>query len=535
MMKQAKGKVQKDLCYKITNRQNINMKNETETEIQKRVGKTMENRDLPLQIAPVNLPEEAFSRIADAQLLRGNRVRLLKDARENYPAWLDAIGKAKKYIHFESYIIHEDAQGKLFADALIEKAKTGVSVRLIYDWMGGFGKTSRKYWNNLRENGIEVRCYNSFSFARPLGWVSRDHRKTLIIDGEIAFVTGLCVGQMWVGEPEKNVEPWRDTGVELRGKSVAEVARAFADVWDDIGKSLPKNEIANINFLKDEGDKNLRVVATKPGSAKTYRLDQMIGALAKKTLWLTDAYFAGTPAYIETLRSAATDGVDVRLLVPAATDIPVMSAISRSGYRGLLEAGVKIYEWNGSMLHAKTAVIDGYWSRVGSTNLNVASWLSNCEIDVLIEDTDFGAEMQEMYLADLENSTEICLNEKRKARPAKPRPKKGKLTSSGSTAQFAPSVIAVGNALGSSISKIKQRPLGTMEAKISLSSGFLLAAIGLIAIFFPKILAIPIGVILIWLSVSLFINSYQLFRQAKASENQPEKLDSKTAARREIN
>lgn len=511
------------------------MNNEAQTEIQKSERKIIGNVDSSLQNVPENLPEEAFSRIADAQLLRGNRVRLLKDARENYPAWLGAIKSAKKYIHFESYIIHEDKQGKIFADALIEKAREGVSVRLIYDWMGGFGKTSRKYWNRLRENGIEVRCYNPFSFARPLGWVSRDHRKTMVVDGEIAFVTGLCVGQMWIGEPEKNVEPWRDTGVELHGKSVAEVARAFADVWDDIGKPLPKNEIVNINSLKDEGEKNLRVVATKPGSAKTYRLDQMIGALAKRTLWLTDAYFAGTSTYIETLRSAAEDGVDVRLLVPAATDIPVMSAISRSGYRGLLEAGVRIYEWNGSMLHAKTAVIDGYWSRVGSTNLNIASWLSNCEIDVLIEDRDFGREMQEMYLADLENATEICLNEKQKARPSKPRSKKGKLTSSGSTAQFAPSVIAVGNALGSSISKTKQRPLGTMEAKISLTGGVLLVVIGLIAIFFPKILAIPIGLILIWLSVSLFINSYQLFRQAKRDENQTEKLSRKRPARREIN
>lgn len=481
--------------------------------------KSLEAVDLSSGNAIATVPEEAFSRIADAQLIRGNRIRLLKDARENYPAWLEAIEKAEKYIHFESYIIHEDAQGKLFADALVKKSKQGVKVRLIYDWIGGFGKTSRKFWRSLRENGVEVRCYNPFSFARPLGWVSRDHRKTLVVDGKIAFVTGLCIGQMWIGDKEKRLDPWRDTGVELRGKSVAEVSKAFADIWDDLGKKLPKNEIAKADLLADAGDKNLRVVATKPGSAKTYRLDQMIGALAKETLWLTDAYFAGTPSYIETLRAASTDGVDVRLLVPAATDIPVMSAISRSGYRNLLEAGVKIYEWNGSMLHAKTAVVDGYWSRVGSTNLNIASWLTNCEIDVLVENRDFGRQMQEMYLSDLENATEICLNEKRKARPVKKQLKeKSKATSSGSTARFAPSVIAVGNALGSSISKIKRRPLGTMEAKISLTGGFLLLIFGTIAIFFPRVLAIPLGIIFIWLAVSLFINSYQLFKQAKTDE-----------------
>jgi len=460
------------------------------------------------------LPEEAFTRIAETPLVRSNGVRLLKDAAENYPAWLAAIERAEKYIHFESYIIHEDEQGKLFADALIKKAKEGVRVRLVYDWMGGFGKTSRKFWQKLRDEGVEVRCYNPFSFARPLGWINRDHRKILIADGKIAFVTGLCVGQMWAGEPEKNIEPWRDTGIELRGKSIADVDRAFADIWDDLGSPIPKTQIADEQSLEEAGDVNLRVVATKPGNARVYRLDQMAAALSRETLWLTDAYFAGTNAYIESLRSAAMDGVDVRLLLPAATDIPVMQAISRTGYRSLLEAGVKIYEWNGPMLHAKTAVIDGFWSRVGSTNLNIASWLTNCEVDVIVEDANFGREMQEMYLADLENATEICLNEKHKARPVKPRARKGSAGSS-SSARFAPSAIAVGSALGSSISNNKKRPLGTMEAKINLVGGGMLLFLGIVAVFWSKLIAVPLGIIAVWLAVSLFINSYQLFQQAE--------------------
>lgn len=469
------------------------------------------------------LPEEAFSRIAEAPLLRNNGVRLLKDAAENYPAWLEAIGKAEKYIHFESFIIHEDAQGKFFADALIKKAKEGVRVRIIYDWAGGFGKTSRRFWQKLRDGGVEVRCYNPFSFARPLGWINRDHRKVLIADGKIAFVAGLCVGQMWVGEPEKNIEPWRDTGVELRGKSVADVDRAFADVWDDLGSSIPKTQIADYQSLEDAGDVNLRVVATKPGNARVYRLDQIIAALSRETLWLTDAYFAGTNAYIESLRAAAMDGVDVRLLLPATTDIPVMQAISRSGYRSLLEAGVRIYEWDGLMLHAKTAVIDGYWSRVGSTNLNIASWLTNCEIDVLVEDKNFGREMQEMYLADLENATEICLNEKHKARPVRKRVKKAGM-SSATSARFAPSAIAIGSALGSSISTNKKRPLGTMEAKINLTGGAMLLVLGIVAVFWSKLIAVPLGIIAVWLAVSLFINSYQLFKQVGRDQRSPGKI-----------
>jgi cardiolipin synthase len=158
------------------------------------------------------LADQAFSRAAGAPLIGGNSVRLLKDARENYPAWLAAIGAAKLHVHFESYIIHEDDAGERFADALIAKAREGVRVRLIYDWMGGFGKTSRKFWNHLRSSGVEVRCYNPPRLDSPLGWLSRDHRKMLSVDGQVGFITGLCVGRMWEGIPEKKIEPWRDTG-----------------------------------------------------------------------------------------------------------------------------------------------------------------------------------------------------------------------------------------------------------------------------------------------------------------------------------
>src|SRR5829696_4130465 len=469
---------------------------------------------------PISLPEEAFSRVAGAESISGNSVRILKNATENYPAWLDAIESAEHYIHFESYIIHEDEQGNMFADALIKKAREGVRVRLIYDWMGGFGKTSQKFWQRLRDGGVQVRCFNRFDFARPLAWVSRDHRKVLVVDGTIGFVTGLCVGQMWVGDPKKGIEPWRDTGVELVGKAVTDVNLAFADVWDDIGSPIPKNDLNRYVNSTRTGDVSLRVVASKPGNARTYRLDQLIGSMSRESLWLTDAYFAGSAAYIATLRSAAADGVDVRLLLPAATDIQVMQTISRSGYRGLLEGGVRIYEWNGPMVHAKTAVVDGFWTRIGSTNLNIASWLSNCELDVLIEDEKIGKQMQEMFLKDLENSTEIFLNERR--RPTSGRnegvPRAG-ASSSASSARFAPSAIAIGNALGSTISTNRKRFLGAMEAKINLAGGGALLILGLVAFFFPRVLAVPVGIVAVWLAISLFINSVQLFKRSKTSES----------------
>ena len=366
-------------------------------------------------LSPVRaLANQAFSRAAGAPLVEGNSVRLLKDARENYPAWLDAIGAAKRYIHFESYIIHEDDEGWMFADALIAKAREGVRVRLIYDWMGGFGKTSRAFWNHLRAGGVEVRCYNPPRLDSPFGWLSRDHRKMLAVDGQVGFVTGLCVGRMWVGVPEKKIEPWRDTGVEVRGPSVADIEQAFASVWAMMGEPIPERELISRDALAPAGDMSLRVVASVPATAGLFRLDQLVAALAKNRLWLTDAYYAGTTTYVQALRAAAKDGVDVRLLVPNGTDIPILRPLSRAGYRPLLEAGVRVFEWNGTMLHAKTAVADSNWARVGSSNLNIASWFGNCELDVVVEDESFARLMDEMYLQDLENATEVVLDARRK-------------------------------------------------------------------------------------------------------------------------
>src|SRR5690349_3670783 len=300
------------------------------------------------------IAEQAFSRAAGAALISGNSVRLLIDAVENYPAWLEAIAAATRHIHFESYIIHEDSTGQTFADALIAKAQQGIRVRLIYDWMGGLGKTSRKFWNRLRTGGVEVRCYNPPRLDSPLGWLSRDHRKMLAVDGQVGFVTGLCVGRMWVGVPEKKIEPWRDTGVEVRGPSVAEIEHAFAHIWAMMGESIPEQEITSREALAPAGNMSVRVVASVPAAAELFRVDQLVAALAKNRLWLTDAYYAGTTAYVQGLRAAAKDGVDVRLLVPNATDIPLLRPLSRSGYRPLLEAGVRIFGWSGSMIQAKT-------------------------------------------------------------------------------------------------------------------------------------------------------------------------------------
>ena len=276
------------------------------------------------------LADQAFSRAAGAPLVAGNAVRLLCDACGNYPAWLDTIGRAQRHIHLEMYIVHEDVVGERFAAALAEKARAGVAVRLLYDWMGAFGKTSRRFWNRLRGAGVEVRCYNPPRLDDPLGWLSRDHRKCLVVDGEVAFVSGLCVGRAWEGDPARGVAPWRDTGVEVRGPAVADIARTFADSWDACGAPLPAEELA-MEAPAPAGDVALRVVATSPGTSGLFRVDQLVAALARRNLWLTDAYYAGTTPTCRPCARRRLDAVDVRLLVPGrGNDIPLMQAIART-------------------------------------------------------------------------------------------------------------------------------------------------------------------------------------------------------------
>jgi cardiolipin synthase len=373
-------------------------------------------RSTPLR----QLADQAFSRTAGAPLIGGNAVRLLKDAAENFPAWLTAIGAAERSIFFESYIVGNDPTGREFRDALAAKARAGVRVYVLYDWLGSPGKFLPGFWRPLLAAGAAVRAFNPPSFVSPLGWLSRDHRKSICVDGRVAFVSGLCVAQTWRGDPASGKEAWRDTGIEIRGPAVADVERAFARVWSAAGASLPDGALTDTASIPAAGGVSLRIVAGAPGEAGLMRLDHLIASLARQRLWLTDAYFAPVTAYVSALSAAGLDGVDVRLLVPGASDIPLVSRLSRSGFRPLLESGVRVFEWNGTMIHAKTAVADGRWARIGSTNLNLASFVGNHELDVAVEDTGVAAAMERQYLDDLEHATEFVLQTRRRTPRAMP-------------------------------------------------------------------------------------------------------------------
>ena len=473
-------------------------------------------------ISPVRqLAEQAFSRTAGAPLVPGNNIRLLKDARENYPAWLEAMRSATQTLHFENYIIYDDDVGHQFSDVLIAKAREGVRVRLLYDWIGSVGKTSSRFWRRLAAEGVEVRCFNPPRVDSPLGWLSRNHRKSISVDHQVAFVTGLCVGRVWVGEPERGIEPWRDTGVEVHGPAVADVVQAFSQVWAEAGTPLAADELPNHDSTPPAGDVMLRVVASLPNTAGLYRLDQLIAAVARQSLWLTDAYFVGTTSYVQALRAAAMDGVDVRLLVPGSSDIPLLVPLSRAGYRPLLEAGVRVFEWNGSMLHAKTAVADGRWARVGSTNLNVSSWIGNWELDVAVEDERFAQAMQEMYLDDLTHATEIVLSEKQRIRPSG-RPVPSPASSRpriGSAGRVAAGALSVSNTIGAAITN--RRVLGPAEAKIMVGAGLVLLALAVVAALWPPLIVVPFTLFAVWLTLALLIKAYRLHRVARGHSHHP--------------
>ena len=471
------------------------------------------------------LAERAFARASGAEPIAGNATRLLLDARENYPAWLAAIESASHFVLFESYIVDDDEVGRRFANALAARARAGVAVYVVYDWLGSRGAAA--LWELLAAAGAKVRGFNAPRLASPLGWLARDHRKTIVVDGIVGFVSGLCVSAKWLGDPSRQLEPWRDTGIELRGPAVAELSRAFADVWRACGGlALPREFLTS--SVEHAGDVRVRVVAGAPNAAGAYRLDLVIASLARRHLWLTDAYFVGTAVYVQALAAAAHDGVDVRLLVPGASDIPILSAVSRSGYRPLLEAGVRVYEWRGTMLHAKTAVADRLWARVGSTNLNLASWLGNYELDVAIENAPFAEQMAGQYEADLERATEIVLTQRNRVRRAEGGDApEARRALSGSAGRAAAGAVSVGSTLGAALTN--RRVLGTAEAGLLARVGVFVVVLAVVAVVWPRAIAWPLAVVGGWLGLAWIGQAMALRRDRSAQRTRT--LGSRSAAR----
>jgi cardiolipin synthase len=447
------------------------------------------------------LADQAFSRAAGAPLVAGNAARILRDGPETYPVWEAAIRNARHTIHLEMYIVHRDAVGRRFVDLLAAKAREGVTVRLIYDWFGcGFGPAFGLFTPLIRAGG-QVRVFNPPSLGAIFGWFRRNHRKLLIIDGEITYVGGLCIGQAWEGTRSR--PPWRDTAIELRGPVAAACERSFAESWAFCSNAdEPRLPIVVPAVV---GDVDVRVIPTEPFTAHMFRMDLLVASMARKRLWIADAYFIGHGPYADSLCRAACDGVDVRLLLPQGSDVGWTVPVSRTLYRSLLQAGVRIYEWTEAMMHAKTAVADSHWVRIGSTNLNINSWLGNWELDVAIDDEKVAAMLEEHFEEDIRRATEITMTSRGKllAAPARTRKNLARRSARRAVREVTGVARSVGAALTAS------RPLEDFEVGPLLLLGATGLLLAIVAFFKPWIVAWPAALLLVVVSLNLFSDAWR--------------------------
>lgn len=352
----------------------------------------------------VEIVDRAMDRAAGCRPIPGNRLTLLFDGPAIYPAMLERIAKATRWIHLDTYIFRSDTTGRRFAEALAERASAGVRVRILTDWVGSI-TTRRSLWRTLRRAGVSVRSFNPPQLLHLRDNITRDHRKLLVVDGETAITGGHCIGNEWAGNPKAGRQPWRDTAIAIDGPAAAALDRAFALPWDITGEPLGDDELPA--EAPERGDSSIRIVAGEPGGLRASRATELLLAGAAERVWITDAYLVAPRDIYQALIDGARSGVDIRVLVPGKSDLPRVQHFTRIGYRDLLEAGVRIFEWRGPMLHAKTLVVDGRWVRIGSSNLNVSSLLANYEIDVLSDDAPLGKAMEAQFVKDLDRSVEV--------------------------------------------------------------------------------------------------------------------------------
>ncbi len=365
---------------------------------------------------------QAEQGITELPLVAGNRVTLLVDGPETYKAMFDAIEKAKEQIHLETFILADDEIGQRLADMLLERQAAGVEVKIIYDAVGSFSSPP-KYFDRLRAGGVSVHEFHPVDI-RIWRLTQRDHRKLLIVDGRVAFTGGINFSDVYssgglLKVKKHNTENrWRDTDVRIEGPAVAEFQKLFLQIWAQ-GEGKGNNVEHDFPPLRDVGHDLVRVIASTGGKDvySIYKAYLSAISLARWRIWVTQAYFSPNDQFLSALKDAARRGVDVRILLPGFTDSHFILYTSRAHYIELLEAGVKMYERNDRMLHAKTAVIDGIWSTVGSSNLDYLSFLHDDEVNAIIVGRDFGEQMENLFQLDLSHAQSIELG-KWKRRPA---------------------------------------------------------------------------------------------------------------------
>jgi cardiolipin synthase A/B len=326
------------------------------------------------------------------------------------------MARARNHINIHSYIVDDGEVGDRLATVLERKAKEGVKVHLMYDGVGSI-QTSKQYFERLRDAGVAVCEFNPVSRVDKVN--NRNHRKITVVDGRLAFTGGINLSETYSSssrrarsaadpEQDKRKNGWRDTHVAVEGPVVAQFQRVFLDDWalQDCG---PWQEARFFPPLEPRGTLEMRVVRGDPGreASEMYRTLLAAIAAAKSRAWLTFGYFVPDPQTKQVLIDAARRGVDVQLVLPGFSDFWAPVYAGRSHYNELLDAGVRLYEWHDALMHAKTAVIDGVWSSVGSTNLDWRSFVHNYEADLIVHDAGFAGELERRFRLDVAAATAV--------------------------------------------------------------------------------------------------------------------------------
>jgi cardiolipin synthase len=344
------------------------------------------------------------SALPGAALTSGNRLELLENGDAIFPAMLDAIASARKTVNFEAYIFWSGAVGSRFRDALAERAAHGVTVRVLLDAVGSpGGRMKAGDVEILRRAGCRVEFFHS---TKPwMVWVfnHRNHRRVLVVDGALGFTGGAGFADPWRGNADSK-DHWRDTQVRVEGPAVRGLQRAFQENWSETtGEALVGEEF--FPPLRDAGTSAVAVVPSSPlapmsGAGRVYAISL---AAATKEIWIANSYFLPDDATTGLLLAAVKRGVDVRVLVPSdeQSDVPATKAAGRASFGPLLEGGVKMFEYQPTMMHVKTMVVDGVFSTVGSANFDERSFHLNEELNLFVYDAAFAGQMKDSYRRDL--------------------------------------------------------------------------------------------------------------------------------------
>jgi cardiolipin synthase len=354
--------------------------------------------------------------VTESPLTKGNKVTLLADGQAAYAAMFKAIEGARDHIHLETFIIDDDDVGRKFSDLMLKKQAEGVQVNLIYDSVGSITNPA-SFFQRLRDGGVQVVEFNPVNPLKAQGeWLLAhpDHRKILIVDGKIAITGGINISSVYSSRPSGGDEderaplPWRDTDVQIEGPAVAEFQKLFLETWSK--QNGPERSGRDYYpKLKEEGTALVQVIGSTPGTDNRITFIAYVAAItfAENSIHLTNAYFIPDDQILNAFTDAARRGVDVKIILPGTTDSTLALYAAQYNYSELLESGVKIYERRNALLHAKTAVIDGVWSTVGSTNLDYWSLLSDDEVNAVILSREFAAEMEKSFARDLAESHQI--------------------------------------------------------------------------------------------------------------------------------